>query len=296
MGRLISTVIVAVVAIWLASSTIFVVDQRSSAIVFALGEVKQVISEPGMHFKLPPPFQNVMYLDRRIQTLDTPDADRFITAEKMNVLVDAYVKWRIVDPRLYFVSFGADERRTQDRLSQIVKAALNDEITKRTVREVISSQRNKVMDALQARVANEAKQIGVEVIDVRLRRVDYVEQINNSVFERMKSERVRVANELRSTGAAESEKIRADADRQRVVILAEAYRESEKIRGAGDAKASQIYAQAFGQNPDFYKFYRSLEAYRASFKNRHDVMVLDPSSEFFKYFKGVGGATASPKK
>lgn len=275
MGRLVTSVIVAVVAIWLASSTIFVVDQRSSAIVFALGEVKQVITEPGLHFKLPPPFQNVMYLDKRIQTLDTPDADRFITAEKMNVLVDAYVKWRIVDPRLYFVSFGADERRTQDRLSQIVKAALNDEITKRTVREVISSQRNNVMDAIQARVANEAKQIGVEVIDVRLRRVDYVDQINNSVFERMKSERVRVANELRSTGAAESEKIRADADRQRVVILAEAYRESEKIRGAGDSKASQIYAQAFGQNPEFFKFYRSLEAYRASFKNRHDVMVVD---------------------
>ncbi|HZG22530.1 MAG TPA: protease modulator HflC [Herbaspirillum sp.] len=296
MGRLVTSVIVAVVAIWLASSTIFVVDQRSSAIVFALGEVKQVITEPGLHFKLPPPFQNVMYLDKRIQTLDTPDADRFITAEKMNVLVDAYVKWRIVDPRLYFVSFGADERRTQDRLSQIVKAALNDEITKRTVREVISSQRNNVMDAIQARVANEAKQIGVEVIDVRLRRVDYVDQINASVFERMKSERVRVANELRSTGAAESEKIRADADRQRVVILAEAYRESEKIRGAGDAKASQIYAQAFSQNADFYKFYRSLEAYRASFKNRHDLMVVDPSSEFFKYFKGVGGNTASAAK
>ncbi|WP_343652173.1 protease modulator HflC [Herbaspirillum sp.] len=296
MGRLVTSVIVAVVAIWLASSTIFVVDQRSSAIVFALGEVKQVITEPGLHFKLPPPFQNVMYLDKRIQTLDTPDADRFITAEKMNVLVDAYVKWRIVDPRLYFVSFGADERRTQDRLSQIVKAALNDEITKRTVREVISSQRNNVMDAIQARVANEAKQIGVEVIDVRLRRVDYVDQINASVFERMKSERVRVANELRSTGAAESEKIRADADRQRVVILAEAYRESEKIRGAGDAKASQIYAQAFSQNADFYKFYRSLEAYRASFKNRHDLMVVDPSSEFFKYFKGAGGNTASAAK
>ena len=296
MGRLVTSVIVAVVAIWLASSTIFVVDQRSSAIVFALGEVKQVINEPGLHFKLPPPFQNVMYLDKRIQTLDTPDADRFITAEKMNVLVDAYVKWRIVDPRLYFVSFGADERRTQDRLSQIVKAALNDEITKRTVREVISSQRNNVMDAIQARVANEAKQIGVEVIDVRLRRVDYVDQINASVFERMKSERMRVANELRSTGAAESEKIRADADRQRVVILAEAYRESEKIRGAGDAKASQIYAQAFGQNADFYKFYRSLEAYRASFKNRHDLMVVDPSSEFFKYFKGVGGNTTSAAK
>lgn len=289
MSRLITGIIVAIVALWLFSSTIFVVEQRQSAIVFALGEVKQVITEPGLHFKLPPPFQNVIYIDKRTQTLDTPDADRFITAEKKNVLVDSFVKWRIVDPRLYFISFGGDERRAQDRLSQIVKAALNEEITKRTVREVISGERGKVMDAIQRKVSIEAKQIGAEIIDVRLRRVDYVDQINNSVYDRMKSERARVANELRSTGAAESEKIRADADRQRVVILAEAYRDAEKIRGAGDAKASQIYAQAFGQNSEFYKFYRSLEAYRASFKNRHDLMVVDPNSEFFKYFKGVGG-------
>ena len=292
MNRLITTVIVFVLAIVLVSSTIFVVDQRQSAIVFALGEVKEVVTKPGLHFKLPPPFQNVVYIDNRIQTLDTADADRFITAEKKNVLVDSFVKWRIVDPRLYFVSFGGDERRAQDRLSQIVKAALNEEITKRTVREVISGERGKVMDAIQRKVSLEATQIGAEIIDVRLRRVDYVEQINNSVFDRMKSERARVANELRSTGAAESEKIRADADRQRVVLLAEAYRDAEKIRGEGDAKASQIYAQAFGQNPDFYKFYRSLEAYRASFKNRHDVLVVDPSSEFFKYFKGAGGLGA----
>jgi membrane protease subunit HflC len=289
MSRLITGIIVAIVALWLFSSTIFVVEQRQSAIVFALGEVKQVITEPGLHFKLPPPFQNVIYIDKRTQTLDTPDADRFITAEKKNVLVDSFVKWRIVDPRLYFISFGGDERRAQDRLSQIVKAALNEEITKRTVREVISGERGKVMDAIQRKVSIEAKQIGAEIIDVRLRRVDYVDQINNSVYDRMKSERARVANELRSTGAAESEKIRADADRQRVVILAEAYRDAEKIRGAGDAKASQIYAQAFGQNAEFYKFYRSLEAYRASFKNRHDLMVVDPNSEFFKYFKGAGG-------
>lgn len=215
MGRLISTVIAVVVALWLLSSTIFVVDQRQSAIVFALGEVKQVITEPGLHFKLPPPFQNVIYLDKRIQTLDTADADRFITAEKKNVLVDSFVKWRIVDPRLYFISFGGDDRRAQDRMAQIVKAALNEEITKRTVREVISGERGKVMDAIQRKVAAEAKQIGAEIIDVRLRRVDYVDQINNSVYDRMKSERARVANELRSTGAAESEKIRADADRQR---------------------------------------------------------------------------------
>ncbi|MFJ9530997.1 MULTISPECIES: protease modulator HflC [unclassified Herbaspirillum] len=292
MSRLITSIIVAVIAIWLVSTTVFIVEQRQSAIVFALGEVKQVVTEPGLHFKLPPPFQNVIYIDKRIQTLDTPDADRFITAEKKNVLVDSFVKWRIVDPRLYFISFGGDERRAQDRLSQIVKAALNEEITKRTVREVISGERGKVMDAIQRKVALEAKQIGAEIIDVRLRRVDYVDQINNSVYDRMKSERARVANELRSTGAAESEKIRADADRQRVVILAEAYRDAEKIRGAGDAKASQVYAQAFGQNPEFFKFYRSLEAYRASFKNRHDLMVVDPNSEFFKYFKGVGGVSA----
>jgi membrane protease subunit HflC len=188
------------------------------------------------------------------------------------------------------VSFSGDERRAKDRLSQIVKAALNDEITKRTVREVISGERGKVMEAIKSKVTDEAKQIGVDIIDVRLKRVDYVEQINNSVYDRMKSERLRVANELRSTGSAESEKIRADADRQRVVILAEAYREAEQMRGEGDAEASRIYAQAFGQNPEFYKFYRSLEAYRASFKTKSDVVVVDPSSEFFKYFKAPGSS------
>jgi membrane protease subunit HflC len=297
MNRLISLVVGILIAIWLLSSTVFMVDQRQFAIVFALGEVKQVIREPGLHFKLPPPFKNVIYLDKRILTIDTGDADRFITAEKKNILVDTFVKWRIADPRLYFISLGGDEQRAQDRMSQIVKAALNEEITKRTVREVISGERGKVMTALQIKVEAEAKQIGLEIVDIRLKRVDYVEQINNSVYDRMKSERVRVANELRSTGSAESEKIRADADRQRTVILAEAYRDAEKIRGEGDAKASQIYAQAFSQNPEFYKFYRSLEAYRASFKSRRDIMVMDPNSEFFKYFKnsGVAGAVAARK-
>lgn len=290
MNRLISTSIVALIALTVLMSSLFIVDQRQFAIVFALGEVKQVIKEPGLHFKLPPPFQNVIFLDKRIQTLDTPEPDRFITAEKKNILVDAFVKWRIVDPRLYFVSFGGDERRVQDRMAQIIKAALNDEITKRTVREVISGERGKVMDAIRKKVAEEAKQIGGEIIDVRLKRVDYVEQINNSVYERMKSERARVANELRSTGSAESEKIRADADRQRTVILAEAYRDAEIVRGEGDAKAANIYAQAFGKNPEFYKFTRSLQAYRESFKTRSDVMVIDPNSEFFKYFKAPGGA------
>jgi len=288
MNRFATILITGFIALMLLSSTVFVVDQRKYAIVFALGEVKQVISEPGLHFKLPPPFQNVVYLDKRIQTLDPKEADRFITAEKMNILVDAFVKWKVTDPRLYFVSFGGDEGRAGDRMQQIVKAALNDEITKRTVREVISGQRGKVMESIRGKVVDEAKQIGVEIVDVRLKRVDYVEQINNSVYERMKAERLRVANEARSTGAAESEQVRADADKQRTVILAEAYREAEKIKGEGDAKASQIYAEAFGRNPEFYKFYRSLEAYRASFKTKADVMLVDPQSDFFKYFKSAG--------
>ncbi|UGQ44873.1 protease modulator HflC [Massilia endophytica] len=288
MNRFVTILVTGFIALMILSSTVFVVDQRKFAIVFALGEVKQVISEPGLHFKLPPPFQNVLYLDKRILTLDSADADRFITAEKMNILVDSFVKWRIIEPRLYFVSFGGEENRARDRLAQIVKAALNEEITKRTVREVISGQRGKTMEAIRVKVVEEARKIGVQIVDVRLKRVEYVEQINNSVYERMKAERVRVANELRSTGSAESEKIRADADKQRTVILAEAYREAEKIRGEGDAKASGIYAEAFGRNPEFYKFYRSLEAYRASFKNKADVMLVDPNSDFFKYFKGAG--------
>ena len=288
MNRLVTIFVAGFIALMLLSSTVFVVDQRRFAIVFALGQVRDVITEPGLHFKLPPPFQNVIYLDKRILTLDTPDADRFITAEKKNILVDAFVKWRIVDPRLYYISFNGDESRARDRMSQIIKAALNDEITKRTVREVISGERGAVMAAVQQKVVAEAKEIGVGIVDVRLKRVDYIDQINNSVYERMRAERVRVANELRSTGAAESEQIRADADRQRTVIIAEAFREAQKIKGDGDAKASMIYAEAFGKNPEFAKFYRSLEAYRASFKDRNDVLVMDPNSEFFKYFKQPG--------
>ncbi len=226
MNRIVTILIAGFLGLMLLSSTMFVVNQKQYAILFSLGKAGDQISTPGLYFKLPL-VQNVVYLDKRILTLDTPDADRFITAEKKNILVDAFVKWRIVDPKLYYVSFsGGDELRASVRLSQIVKAALNDEITKRTVREVISGERGKVMEAIQKKVALEARPIGIEIIDVRLKRVDYVEQINASVYERMKAERVRVANELRATGSAESEKIRADADRQRTVILAEAFRDA----------------------------------------------------------------------
>jgi membrane protease subunit HflC len=289
MNRLVTIFVAGFIALMLLSSTIFVVDQRRYAIVFALGQVKDVIDKPGLHFKLPPPFQNVVYMDKRILTLDTPDVNRFITSEKSNVLVDSFIKWRISDPRLYYVSFAGDEARAQSRLSQVIKAALSDEITKRTVREVISGQRAAVMAAVQTKLVAEAKEVGIGIVDVRLKRVEYTEQNINSVYERMRAERVRVANESRSTGAAESEQIRADADRQRTVIIAEAFRDAEKVKGDGDAKASAIYADAFGKNPEFARYYRSLEAYRASFKDRSDVIVVDPSSEFFKYFKAPAG-------
>ena len=289
MRYVISFFILAVMALTVGTG-IFVVDQRQYAIVFAMGEVKEIIDEPGLYFKLPTPFQNVLFLDKRILSTVTHEPDRIITAEKMNILVDSYVKWRIVDPRLFFVSFGGDEQRTQDRMAQIVKAALNDEITKRTVSEVIAGDRNQLLSAVKNKMANETRHIGVEIIDVRLKRVDYVDQINSSVFERMKSERTRVAHELRSIGEAESEKIRADADKQKTIILAEAFRDAEKIKGEGDARASRIYANAFSKNPEFYRFYRSLEAYKESFKNRKDILVVDPSSEFFHYMKHPKGA------
>jgi membrane protease subunit HflC len=287
MNRILSVVVAAIIGLVVLSSTIFIVDQRQYAIVFQLGEIKDVIGEPGLNFRWPPPFQNVLFLDKRILTLDSPDNDRFITAEKKNLVVDWYMKWRIVDPRQYYRSFGGDERRAGDRLGQIIKAALNEEITKRTVPQMLSSERDNVMQGIRAKMLDDAKSVGVEVVDVRLKRVDFVADITESVYRRMEAERKRVANELRSTGAAEKEKIQADADRQREVIIAEAYRDAQKIKGEGDAKASAIYNAAFGQDPQFARFYRSLEAYRQSFRNRTDVMVLDPSSEFFRVMRGA---------
>jgi membrane protease subunit HflC len=267
------------------TSTVFVVDQRKYAVVFSFGEIVRIIQEPGLQFKLPAPIQNVQFFDRRIMTIDNPEADRFITAEKKNLLVDSYVKWRIVEPRKFFISFKGDERLAQDRLSQLVKSALNEEFTKRTVRELISEQREEVMQGIRKKVADDSAEIGVEIVDVRLKRVDLLAEISDSVYRRMEAERKRVANELRSTGAAESDKIRADAERQRDVVLAEAYREAQKIKGYGDAKATSIYSEAFSRDPQFAQFYRSLDAYRASFKDKKDIVVLEPNSDFFKFMK-----------
>ena len=278
----------------LASMALFTVDQRERAIVFQLGQVKEVITTPGLHVKWPL-IQNVRYFDARILTLDTPDAERYITSEKKNLLVDTFVKWKINDARQYYISVG-DEVQAQTRISQTVNATLREEFGKRTVHEVVSEDRNEIMNTVRERANQDAKRIGVEIVDVRLRRVELPPDVTGPVYARMESERRRVANELRSLGQAESEKIRADADRQRVVILADAYKAAQKTKGDGDAKASAVYAQAYGANPEFYAFYRSLEAYKATFRNRSDVMVLDPSSEFFRYLKNQGGAGAKASK
>ena len=272
-----------VALIFVLSSSIFVLDQRNFAVVFAFGQIVRVIEQPGLQIKYPAPFENVRFFDRRILTIDTPEAERFITSEKKNLLVDSYVKWRIVDPRKFFVSFKGDERLAQDRLTQLVRSALNEEFTKRTVREIISDQREEVMQGIRKKVAMDASEIGVEIVDVRLKRIDLLAEISDSVYRRMEAERKRVANELRSTGAAESDKIRANAERQRDTILAEAYRDAQKIKGLGDAKATALYAEAFGRDAQFAQFYQSLEAYRSSFKDKKDVMVVEPSSEFFKF-------------
>jgi membrane protease subunit HflC len=277
------------VIILIASASLFTVDQRQHAMVFQLGEIKEVIDEPGLKFKLPL-IQNVRYFDKRILTMDTAEPERFITSEKKNVLVDHFVKWRIVDPRLYYESVAGDEARARTRLTQTVNAGLREEFGRRTVHDVVSGERELIMDQMRERADRDARTIGVQIVDVRLKRVDLPNEVSESVYRRMEAERKRVANELRSQGAAEAEKIRADADRQREVIVAEAYRSAQQVKGEGDAKATAIYAEAFGKNPSFYSFYRSLEAYRASFAGKDDVLVVDPSSDFFRFMKDAGGS------
>jgi modulator of FtsH protease HflC len=267
--------------------SLFTVDQRQYAIVFQLGEIKEVIKEPGLAFKWPL-IQNVRFFDRRILTLDSVEPERFLTAEKKPVLVDSFVKWRIDDVRTYYISVSGDETVAKTRLAQTVNSGLREEFGKRTVHDVVSGARDKIMADVQKKADADMRAIGVEIIDVRLKRVDLPAEVSEAVYRRMETERKRVANELRSQGAAEAEKIKADADRQREVIVAEAYRDAQKIKGEGDAKAAAIYGQAFGQNPEFYAFYRSLEAYRQSFRSKSDVLVLEPNSDFFKYLKNAG--------
>ena len=289
---------VALLALMIAFSTLFIVDQRQFAAIYALGEIKEVVTEPGLKFKLPPPFQNVVFLDRRIQTLDSPESRPILTAERKSLVIDWMVKWRVTDARQFIRNNGVDIRNVENRLSPIVQAAFNDEVTKRLVEATLATEREIVMKNVRTRLSEEAKSFGIEIIEVRIKRVDFSANITDSIYRRMESERKLVANELRSTGSAEGEKVRADADRQREVIVAEAYRDAQKVKGDGDAKASALFADAFGRDAQFAAFYRSLDAYRASFRSKTDVLVLDPSSDFFKAMRGSsfggGSAPAAP--
>ena len=300
MNRIGFIVTSALVLLALLSSMLFVVDQRQFGVVYALGQIKEVITEPGLNFKLPPPFQNVSYIDKRLLTLDSPDTEPMLTLEKQRVVIDWFVRWRITDPSQYIRNVGLDEAAGANQLNRVVRNAFQEEINRRTVRELLASKREQLMADVKREVIEAvkgAKPWGIDVVDVRITRVDYVEAITESVYRRMEAERKRVANELRSTGAAEGEKIRADADRQREVTIANAYRDAQKIKGEGDAQATAIYGEAFGRDPQFAQFYRSLEAYKATFNKKADVMVLDPAnSEFFKAFRGSGPTAAPAKK
>ena len=295
LGLVITTLFLAIAAL---ASTLFVVDQRQYGVLYSFGQIKEVITEPGLRFKLPQPFQNVVFLDRRVLTLDSPETGSIQTAEKKNLVVDWLVKWRIADARQFIRnnSGGTNIATAEARLTSVVQDALNSEVTKRTVKDVLSTDRDKIMQGVQQRLIDDAKTFGIEIVDVRIKRVDFPPSVADSVYQRMKSERQQVANELRSTGGAEGEKIRADADRQREVLIAEAYRDAQKIKGEGDAKASALYAESFGRDPQFAQFYRNLDAYKASFNKKSDVMVLDPSSEFFKTMRGAGAVVAPAKK
>ena len=277
------------VVLMVMALSLFTVDQREYALVFRLGEIVAVKKEPGLYFKVPL-IDDLKFFEKRIVTLDWEQPAEIVTSENKTMTVDSFVKWRIIDPAKYYVSVKeGGEAAAEDRLSQVVNAGLRDEFGKRTVRDVIAGERGAIMQNMKVRADKEARQIGIEVVDVRLKRVDYSEEISKSVFDRMIAERKRIANQLRSEGSAASEKIRADADKQREVIIAEAFRDAQKNKGEGDAKAAEIYSSAYGKNPEFYAFYRSQEAYKNSFKSKSDVLVLDPSSEFFKYMRGAGG-------
>ena len=285
-----------VLVLALFSSTLFVVDQRQFGVVYQLGQISRVITEPGLNLKMPPPFQNVSYIDKRLLTLDSSDAEPMLTAEKQRVVIDWYVRWRVSEPQEYIRNVGLDERAGAVQLTRVVRNAFQEEVNKRTVNELLSTKRDALMNAVRNQVLGAVRSAekpwGMDVVDVRINRIDYFETITESVYRRMEAERQQVANQLRSTGAADGEQIRAAADRQREVTLANAYREAQKVKGDGDAEAARIYAESFGKDPAFAQFYRSLEAYKASFSQKSDVVVMDPSSDFFKAMRSsnVGGS------
>ncbi|MEQ4618598.1 MAG: protease modulator HflC [Corticimicrobacter sp.] len=289
MHRLVPIVVGLLIAVAAFSSMTFIVRERDYALVFALGEVRRVIDKPGLYFKLPPPFQNVVLLDKRVLSIESPDAERIQTSEKKNLLIDSYIKWRIADPQKYYVTFGATDRAAQERLLAQIRDALNASVNVRTVNDVVSKERDKIMSEVLSNVARRVAPLGVEVVDVRLKRIEFAPEISESVYNRMMAERTQAANNLRSVGAAESERIRANADRQRDEIVADAYAKAQAVHGEGDAEAAGIYAEAFEKDPEFYRFYKSLDSYKQAFKDESDVLVVDPSSDFFRFLKSAEG-------
>jgi membrane protease subunit HflC len=275
--------IVLVVAIIIGSMSIFTVDERQKAIMFQFGEIVRTDFKPGLHGKVPF-MNNVRKFDARIQTLDA-EAERYLTSEKKNVIVDSFVKWRISDVATYYTATGGDAMRANLRLSQIIKDGLRGEFAKRTIQEAVSGERQQIMEIITEQANTQAKAFGISIVDVRIKRIDFPPDISDSVYNRMRAERQRVAKDYRSRGAEAAEKIRAEADRKRTVILADAYRDAEKLKGEGDAAATDIYAKAYGKDLEFYSLYRSLNAYKSSFADKSDVLVLQPDTEFFKYFK-----------
>jgi modulator of FtsH protease HflC len=282
LGFILTTVLL---ALGIVSATLFVVDQRQFGVVFQLGQIKKVVTEPGLNWKIPL-VQNVSYIDKRLLTLESTDSEPTLTAEKQRVVIDWYVRWRISDPQQYIRNVGVNEGAGVLQLNRVVRNSFQQEVNKRTVSELLSTRREELMEDVKrqvlAAVRGADKPWGMDVVDVRITRVDYAQSITKSVYDRMEAERKRVANELRSTGFAEGEKIRADADRQREIIVANAFRDAQKVKGEGDGKAAGIYAEAFGRDPAFAQFYRSLDAYKASFGSKSDVLLVDPSSDFFK--------------
>lgn len=288
--RLNFVLIAAVLAVIVIRNSLFTVDAREHALKFQIGRIVKADYESGLHFKVPF-FENVVRYPNRILTYDEASQERFLTGEKKNLIVDYFVTWRIVDPSQYYRAVNGDEGIAEQRLSAIVKEGIKAAISQRTLQEVVSAERQELMAEMLVKVRERSPELGIEVVDVRVKRIDLSEEVSESVYSRMRQERVRVASQLRAEGEEEFERIRADADRQRTVILAEADRDSERTRGAGDARAAEIYAAAYSEDREFYAFYRSMQAYREAIGREQDVLVLQPDSEFFKFLQNQGGAT-----
>lgn len=284
MRRFFPVLVGLVVLLAVLSSCVYVVNMRQSALLFALGEVRATVTEPGLYFKFPPPFENVVYMDKRLQTIEARDPERIQTAEKKNLLIDSFVKWRIADPLKFYVTFGANSSAAVERLQAQIRDALNAAVNVRTVKQVVSTDRDTIMKEILSSVARRAEPLGVDIVDVRLRRIDFTPEISESVYRRMEAERKQEANRLRASGAADRERIEAEADRKRQEILAKAYAQAQAKRGEGDATATGIYAKSYGRDPGFYSFFKSLDAYRESFTGRNSTLVLSPDSDFFRFW------------